>query len=120
MNARGALLGLTRGAGRAHLARAALEAIAYQTRDIMQVMNIDSDIELKELRVDGGASMNNFLMQFQADILGVTVDRPKIVETTAAGSAYLAGLAVGQMDVADDHKHGLPPHRIPGGPAPVT
>ncbi len=102
MNARGALLGLTRGAGRAHLARAALEAIAYQTRDIMQVMNIDSDIELTELRVDGGASMNNFLMQFQADILGVNVDRPKIVETTAAGSAYLAGLAVGVWNSPSD------------------
>jgi len=95
MNARGAVLGLTRGAGRAHLARAALEAIAYQARDIVDVMNIDSGIELKELRVDGGASKNDFLMQFQADILGVTVDRPKLVETTAAGSAYLAGLAVG-------------------------
>ena len=95
MNARGAITGLTRGAGRAHLARAALEAIAYQSRDIVEVMNLDSGIELKELRVDGGASKNDFLMQFQADILGVTVDRPKLVETTAAGSAYLAGLAVG-------------------------
>lgn len=88
-------MGLTRGAGRAHLARAALEAIAYQSRDIVEAMNIDSGIELTELRVDGGASKNNFLMQFQADILGVTVDRPKLVETTAAGSAYLAGLAIG-------------------------
>ena len=95
MNARGALVGLTRGAGRAHLARAALEAIAYQTRDIVQAMNTDSGIELNELRVDGGASMNNFLMQFQADLLGVRIDRPKIVETTAAGSAYLAGMTVG-------------------------
>ena len=95
MDARGAVLGLTRGAGRAHLARAALEAIAYQSRDIVDVMNMDSGIELTELRVDGGASKNDFLMQFQADILGVTVDRPKLVETTAAGSAYLAGLAVG-------------------------
>jgi glycerol kinase len=95
MDARGAVLGLTRGAGRAHLARAALEAIAYQSRDIVDVMNRDSGIELTELRVDGGASKNDFLMQFQADILGVTVDRPKLVETTAAGSAYLAGLAVG-------------------------
>jgi glycerol kinase len=93
--ARGAILGLTRGAGRAHLARAALEAIAYQSRDVADVMNRDSGIELKELRVDGGASRNDFLMQFQADLLGVTVDRPKLVETTAAGSAYLAGLAVG-------------------------
>jgi glycerol kinase len=95
MDARGAILGLTRGAGRAHFARAALEAIAYQSRDIAEVMNLDSGIELKELRVDGGASKNDFLMQFQADILGVTVDRPKLVETTAAGSAYLAGLATG-------------------------
>jgi glycerol kinase len=95
MDARGALLGLTRGSGRAHLARAALEAIAYQTRDIVEAMNLDSDIELTELRVDGGASRSDFLLQFQADMLGVTVDRPKLVETTAAGSAYLAGLAVG-------------------------
>jgi len=95
MNARGALLGLTRGSGRAHLARAVLESIAYQSSDIVEVMNLDSGIELSELRVDGGASKNDFLMQFQADILGVTVDRPKIVETTAVGSAYLAGLATG-------------------------
>jgi glycerol kinase len=95
MNARGALVGLTRGSGRAHLARAALESIAFQSKDIMEVMNIDSGVELKELRVDGGASKNNFLMQFQADMLGVTVERPKLVETTAAGSAYLAGLATG-------------------------
>ena len=93
--ARGMLLGLTRGSGRAHLARAALEAIAYQSRDIVEVMNRDSGIELSELRVDGGASQNDFLMQFQADLLGVPVERPQLVETTAAGSAYLAGLAVG-------------------------
>ena len=95
MDARGALTGLTRGTGRAHLVRAALEAMAYQSRDIFDVMKLDSGIELTELRVDGGASKNDFLMQFQADMLGVTVDRPKMVETTAAGSAYLAGLAVG-------------------------
>jgi glycerol kinase len=94
-DARGAIFGLTRGTGRSHLARAALEAIAYQTRDIVEVMNRDSGIELAELRVDGGASQNDFLMQFQADILGVPVDRPDLVETTAAGAAYLAGLAVG-------------------------
>jgi glycerol kinase len=93
--ARGAVVGLTRGAGRAHFARAALEAIAYQSRDIAEVMNRESGIELSELRVDGGASQNDFLMQFQADLLGVTVDRPELVETTAAGSAYLAGLAAG-------------------------
>ncbi|MDX1380979.1 MAG: glycerol kinase GlpK, partial [Xanthomonadales bacterium] len=93
--ARGTLVGLTRGSGRAHLARAALESIAYQSRDIVEVMNRDSGIELSELRVDGGASQNDFLMQFQADLLGVPVDRPQLVESTAAGSAYLAGLAVG-------------------------
>lgn len=95
MNARGALVGLTRGSGRAHLARAALESIAYQSRDIMEVMNTDSGVKLQELRVDGGASKNNFLMQFQADITGVSVERPELVETTASGSAYLAGLATG-------------------------
>lgn len=95
MDARGALLGLTRGSGRAHIARAALESIAYQSRDVAEVMERDSAIELNELRVDGGASKNDFLMQFQADMLDVTVDRPKMVETTASGSAQLAGLAVG-------------------------
>jgi len=94
-NARGAVTGLTRGSGRAHFVRAALEAIAYQTRDIVEVMNLDFGVEFSEFRVDGGASKNDFLMQFQADILGVTVNRPELVETTAAGSAYLAGLAVG-------------------------
>lgn len=95
MNARGALLGLTRGSGRAHIARAVLESIAYQSRGVAEVMEQDSSIELNELRVDGGASKNDFLMQFQADMLDVTVDRPKIVETTALGSAQLAGLTVG-------------------------
>ena len=95
MNARGALMGLTRGSGRAHIARAALESIAYQLRGVAEVMEQDSAIELNELRVDGGASNNEFLMQFQADMLNVTVDRPKLVETTAAGSAQLAGLTVG-------------------------
>jgi len=100
--ARGALLGLTRGSGRAHVVRAALESIAYQSRDIVDVMNQDSGIGLKELRVDGGASQNNFLMQFQADILGVAVERPALVETTAAGSAYLAGLATGVWSGPED------------------
>jgi glycerol kinase len=94
MYARGAILGLTRGANRNHLIRATLESIAYQSRDVLEVMHEDSGIELKELRVDGGASANNFLMQFQADILGVNVERPEIIETTALGAAYLAGLAV--------------------------
>lgn len=95
MNARGALIGLTRGATRAHIARAALEAMAYQTRDVVECMEKDSGIKAKELRVDGGATRNDFLCQFQADILGIPVVRPVITETTALGAAYLAGLAVG-------------------------
>ncbi|GKX29595.1 glycerol kinase [Vallitalea longa] len=95
MYARGAIVGLTRGANRNHIIRATLESIAYQSRDVIDIMVKDSDIELERLRVDGGASCNNFLMSFQSDILGVPVERPKIVETTALGAAYLAGLAVG-------------------------
>ena len=101
MDARGAVLGLTRGSGRAHLARAALEAIAYQSRDLFDAMREGSGIELDELRVDGGAAANDFLMQFQADLLGVPVDRPRMLETTALGSAYLAGLAVGLWPGSD-------------------
>ncbi|PYS79294.1 MAG: glycerol kinase [Acidobacteria bacterium] len=93
--ARGAIVGLTRGTTRAHLARAALESMCYQTRDVVGAMERDSGIELKEVRVDGGAVANSFLMQFQADILGVPVEVPEVTETTAAGAAYLAGLAVG-------------------------
>lgn len=95
MYARGAIVGLTRGSGRDHIIRATLESIAYQTRDVLEVMQTDSGIKLEELRVDGGACANNFLMQFQADILGVPVERPDVTETTALGAAYLAGLAVG-------------------------
>jgi glycerol kinase len=95
MYARGTILGLTRGANKYHIIRAALEAIAYQTRDVLEAMQQDSDIALKELKVDGGAVANNFLMQFQSDILGVPVNRPIITETTALGAAMLAGLAVG-------------------------
>lgn len=94
-NARGLITGLTRGANRAHLIRAALEAIAYQTRDVVEVMRMDGGQAIQSLRVDGGACRNNFLMQFQADLLGVPVVRPKIIETTAQGAAQLAGLAVG-------------------------
>ena len=105
MYARGAIVGLTRGSSREHIIRATLESIAYQTRDVIECQEKDSGIELKELKVDGGAAMNDFLMQFQADILGVPVLRPKIVETTARGSAFLAGLAVGfwkdQKDLAN-------------------
>lgn len=96
--ARGALVGLTRGAGRAHIVRATLESIAYQTRDVLQAMEQDAGIMLASLRVDGGAAVNNFLMQFQADVLGVTVERPVVTETTALGAAYLAGLATGFWD----------------------
>jgi glycerol kinase len=100
-DARGAILGLTRGSGRAHVVRAALESIAYQTRDVVDVMNDESGVPLRELRVDGGAAANGFLMQFQADILGVPVDRPALLDTTAAGAALLAGLAVGVWPSAD-------------------
>ncbi|MDX1672386.1 MAG: glycerol kinase GlpK [Balneolaceae bacterium] len=92
--ARGTMTGITRGTTAAHIARAALESIAFQSSDLLHAMESDSDIELKELRVDGGAAANNLLMQFQADILGVPVVRPQITETTALGAAYLAGLAV--------------------------
>ncbi len=92
---RGAVFGLTRGSGRAQFARAVLESIAYQSADVLLTMNKDSGIQLKELRVDGGAVANDFLMQFQSDILNVPVLRPSVQETTALGAAYLAGLAVG-------------------------
>jgi glycerol kinase len=93
--ARGTIIGLTRGSTAGHLARATLESMAYQTRDVLEAMTADSNIEVRTLRVDGGAVVNNLLMQFQADILGVPVQRPRIAETTALGAAYLAGLAVG-------------------------
>jgi glycerol kinase len=93
--ARGAIVGLTRGVTRAHIARASLEAMAYQTRDVVESMERDAGIRARELRVDGGAARNDFLMQFQADILGIPVVRPVVTETTALGAAYLAGLAVG-------------------------
>lgn len=96
--ARGTMVGLTRGSTAAHIARAALDSIAYQSMDLLHAMEADADIELKELRVDGGASVNNLLMQFQSDILDVPVVRPVITETTALGAAYLAGLAVGYWD----------------------
>ncbi|HWB61736.1 MAG TPA: glycerol kinase GlpK [Chthoniobacteraceae bacterium] len=100
--ARGSISGLTRGATAAHIARAALESIAYQSHDALKAMERDSGTTLKELRVDGGASLNNLLMQFQADLLQVPVVRPKITETTALGAAYLAGLAVGFWSGRDE------------------
>jgi len=92
---RGAILGLTRGSSGAHIVRAALESVAYQTKDVLECMQEDANINLNVLRADGGATQNNFLMQFQSDILHIPVDRPKVSETTALGVAYLAGLAVG-------------------------
>ena len=94
-NARGMIIGITRGTTKAHIVRATLESLAYQTRDVLGAMEADSNIKLASLKVDGGAVANNLMMQFQADILGVPVDRPQIIETTALGAAYLAGLAVG-------------------------
>ncbi|TFC85614.1 glycerol kinase, partial [Cryobacterium sp. TmT2-59] len=94
-DARGALVGLTRYVNKGHIARAALESIAYQSREVLDAVNADSGVPLTELKVDGGASANDLLMQFQADILGVSVVRPVVAETTALGAAYAAGLAVG-------------------------
>jgi glycerol kinase len=104
MYARGTITGLTRGANKNHVIRAALEAIAYQSKDLIGAMEADSGIELKMLKVDGGACANNFLMQFQSDILGVPVQRPVTIETTALGAAYLAGLAVGFWNGKNDVK----------------
>ncbi len=104
MYARGTVVGLTRGAGRAHLTRAALESLAYQTYDILEVMARDADIKLESLKVDGGVAANNFLMQFQADMLGVAVERPQVTETTAMGAAFLAGLATGYWKDLDELK----------------
>jgi len=95
MYSRGTIVGLTRGTGRAHIVRAALESIAYQSADVLEAMSRDSSAKLNVLRADGGASANDFLMQFQADILGARVLRPKTVETTALGAAMFAGRAVG-------------------------
>ena len=95
MYARGTIVGLTRGAKKEHILRAAEESIAYQSRDVLEVIQKDSGISLKKLKVDGGAVRDNFLMQFQSDILGVPVVRPQVIETTALGAAYLAGLAIG-------------------------
>ena len=104
MRARGAIFGLTRGTGKEHLIRATLEFMAYQTKDVLTAMEKDAGISLKSLKVDGGAAANNFLMQFQADILGVPVERPQVLETTAMGAAYLAGLAVGFWRDLDELK----------------
>lgn len=103
--ARGTMVGITRGTTKAHIARAALEAVAYQSAELLEAMQKDSGAKLTELRVDGGASNNNLMMQFQADILGVPVVRPKVTETTALGAAYLAGLAVGYWKSTEEIAH---------------
>ena len=102
MDARAAILGLTRGSNVAHIVRATLESIAYQSRDVVEVMVAESGIPIKEMRVDGGASANDFLMQFQADVLDVRVDRPAMVETTALGAAFLAGMGAGFWKDSED------------------
>jgi glycerol kinase len=101
-HARGTIVGITRGTNASHIAKAALESIAYQTADVLKAMEADSGIEIKELRVDGGATVNNLLMQFQSDLLNTTVVRPRITETTALGAAYLAGLATGFWNSVDE------------------
>lgn len=104
MYARGAIVGLTRGSTRAHIARAALEGITYQVKDLLGAMERDSGHPLSVLRVDGGASVSNFMMQFQADILRTPIDRPMMVETTAFGAAFLAGLASGVWSSQEEIK----------------
>jgi glycerol kinase len=111
-HARGAILGITRGTTAAHIARAALEGIAHQVADLLDAMQKDAPVKLAELRVDGGASQNNLLMQFQADMLGVRVIRPRVTETTALGAAYLAGLAVGYWNGVADVARQWRPDRI--------
>ncbi|HAH19508.1 MAG: glycerol kinase [Omnitrophica WOR_2 bacterium GWF2_43_52] len=101
-DARGAIFGITRGTTKNHLARAALEAMCYQAKDVLAAMEKDTGLKIKDLKVDGGASANNFLCQFQADILGINVIRPKVIETTSLGAAYLAGLAVGYWKDTDE------------------
>jgi glycerol kinase len=110
-HARGTLVGLTRGSNTSHIARAALESIAYQTLEVLQAMEADSGITIRELRVDGGATVNDFLMQFQSDLIGTTVIRPEITETTALGAAYLAGLATGFWNGINDLEHQWKPER---------
>ena len=102
--ARGTIVGITRGVNKCHIIRATLESLAYQVNDVLVAMKADSGIALSSLKVDGGASANNFLMQTQADIINVPVNRPQCVETTAMGAAYLAGLAVGYWKDLEDIK----------------
>ena len=101
MYARGAIFGLTRDTGKAHITKATLESLAYQTKDVLLAMEEDAQISLSKLQVDGGACANNYLMQFQSNILNVDVERPNIIETTAMGAAYLAGIKVGVWKKSD-------------------
>ena len=101
-HARGIIVGLTRGSSDAHIARAAVESIAFQSMDLLKSMEADSSLPIKEVRVDGGATVNNHLMQFQSDIIDTQVVRPQVTETTALGAAYLAGLAVGYWNSIDE------------------
>lgn len=105
MDARGLIIGITRGTKKSHIVRATLDSMAYQTKDVLSAMGADSGIKLASLKVDGGAVTNNMLMQFQADILGVPVDRLQVIETTALGAAYLAGLAVGVWKSKEELRH---------------
>jgi glycerol kinase len=105
MYARGIIIGITRGTTKEHIARSALESIAYQVRDVLEAMKADSGEEIKTLRVDGGASKSNFLMQFQADILGVIVEKPAITEMASLGTAYLAGLGVNFWNSTEELEH---------------
>ncbi|HOO10393.1 MAG TPA: FGGY-family carbohydrate kinase, partial [Cyclobacteriaceae bacterium] len=105
--ARGAIFGLTRDTGKDHIIKATLESLAYQTKDVLDAMEEDAGVKLASLKVDGGASANNILMQFQADILGTEVERPKVIESTAMGAAYLAGIQAGlwkKEAIANDRK----------------
>lgn len=110
--ARGTIVGITRGVNKKHLIRATLESLCYLTNDVLKAMQDDSKIKLSALKVDGGASMNDFLMQYQADVIGVPVHRPACIETTAMGAAYLAGLAVGFWSSTDDVRNNWKISRI--------
>ncbi len=111
-HARGTMVGITRGTTSAHIARASLESIAFQTLEVLKAMESDSGVSIKELRVDGGATVNNLLMQIQADLVGAKVIRPEITETTALGAAYLAGLAVGYWDNIEEIEKQWKPERV--------
>ena len=110
--AKGTITGITRGTTAGHIARAALEGIAFQTMDIVEAMGKDAGVPLKELKVDGGASRDNLLMQFQADVIGAQVIRPQVTETTALGAAYLAGIAVGFWAGVEDVKQQWKAERV--------